>query len=105
MKETTFEKLQNLAENQELVVKMQKAESTQEALSIMKEYGIDATEDELIQFLSSFDTTDGELDEDMLDGVSGGGKLWNWIKDRLNSWFKKQSKKNADDIGDILSRI
>lgn len=105
MKEFTVEKLQELENDREFAAKMEAAECTRDVISVLKEFGIEATEEELVAVLAEQEMAmeNGELSEDMLDNVAGGGKLWNWIKDRLNNWFKKQSKKNADEIGKILN--
>ena len=88
MKELTVEKLQELENNEEFNAKMEAAKNPQEVMMIMKEYGIEVP------------TENGELDESALDAVAGGGWLWDWFK----SWFNKQSKKNAEEIGKILKR-
>ena len=94
MNETMIKKLQALAENQEFTEKMQDVTDTEAMISLLKEYGVEATEAELVQVLSFSEVADGELDEDMLEGVSGGGKIWNWIISKLN-------KKNERDIWNL----
>lgn len=105
MKDNMEKKLQELAMNPEFVKKVQALDSIQEALALVKDYGIEMSETELVEILSASEETEGELSEEMLDSVAGGGKLWNWIKKKFSEWFDRQSRKNADDIGDILSRI
>ena len=100
MEEMIINKLQELGNDQEFAAKMQAAESAQDMLSVLAEYGIEATEEALVKALAceAMTTEDGELSEEMLGNVSGGGKVWDWGKSRFNNWFKKQSDKNARDL-------
>ena len=86
MKEITVEMLQELENDQEFAAKMEAAKNPQEVMAIMKEYGI------------AVPAENGELDEDALDTVAGGGWLWDWFK----SWFDRRSKKNTEDLNKIL---
>ena len=98
--------IKELANNQEFVASITGTESEEEMITVMAAYGIEMSTFELKAFLAEITTASGdELNEDMLDGVSGGGRIWNWIKNCLNNWFNNQSKKNADAIGDILSGL
>lgn len=99
------ERMQELANDQIFAEKIQAAASELELMSILEEYGIHATENDLVQFLSGFDSDDGELSEDMLDNVAGGGKFWDWVKDRFGRWFKKRSEKNTKDINKMMSNM
>ena len=72
MNETMINKLQALAENQEFAEKMQDVADTAEMVALLKEYGVEVTEAELAQCMSFSEVTDGELGEDMLEGISGG---------------------------------
>ena len=60
--------------SEEIAKKFEDAGSMDEVLAILKEYGVDATEEELMNALA--DET-GELSEDQLENVSGGLLLIN----------------------------
>lgn len=105
MMEKKIAMIEALANNQEFVASITGTESEEEMISVMAAYGIEMSTSERKAFLAQITTASGdELNEDMLDGVSGG-RIWNWIKNCLNNWFNNQSKKNADAIGDILSGL
>lgn len=103
MMENFIEKLQALANNQDFVEKVTNVTSAEEMLTLMTEYGIQLTESELQGILDQIMVPqgNGELDEDMLDNISGGGKVWNWFK----SWFQRRSEKNAKKIGEIIDML
>ena len=90
MNETIMAKLQELENNQEFNEKLDACASPAEMVKVMAEYGIECTEADF-----SYVTADanGELSEDSLDAVSGGG-LWGWFK----KWYEKRKKKNTDDL-------
>lgn len=89
MNEMITKKLAELENNQEFTAKMQAAGSEQELMAVLMEYGIEASASE-----------NGELSEDALDNVSGG-----WLWDLIKKWHKRRSKKNEDDINDILNGL
>lgn len=89
MKEFTAEKLQELENDREFAAKMEEAKNPQDVMAIMKEYGIEMTAE------------NGEMSEDALDNIAGGGKLWDWFM----SWFDRRSKKNTEDLNNILKKV
>jgi len=87
MMENMMEKLQALENDQEFNEKLGACASAAEAVKVMAAYGIECTEADL-SFVGA-----GELDEDALDAVSGGG-LISWLK----SCYQKLKKKNTEDL-------
>ena len=59
--------------NNELMEKAKQAKSAEELLAIAKENGIEATEEEAKQYFAQLHSATGELSDDELDNVSGGG--------------------------------
>lgn len=102
MNTIAMEKMQELATNPDFIQRIETAENESELSTILKEYGVDASLDDVLRFLENATASEIELDEDMLDNVAGGGKIWDWIKKSFKKWFEKKSKKNAEDIEEIL---
>ena len=92
------EKIQALVNNTEFAQKFEAAASEQEFLNLLKEYGIEVTREDILALLAPAAEGD-ELGEDMLDNVAGGGKIWEWVKDRFGRWYQKLKDKNTRDIG------
>ena len=59
--------------NQELVNKARKAESVEELLALAKENGIELTNEQAKEYFAQLNPTKGELSDDELDAVAGGG--------------------------------
>ena len=59
--------------NQELVNKARKAESVEELLALAKENGIELTTEQAKVFFAQLNPTKGELSDDELEDVAGGG--------------------------------
>ena len=59
--------------NQELITKAKAAKSVAELLDIAKENGIELTEEDAKEYFAKLNPTKGELSDDELDDVSGGG--------------------------------
>lgn len=59
--------------NNELIEKAKQAKSAEELLAIAKENGIEATEEEAKQYFAQMHPITGELSDNELDNVSGGG--------------------------------
>ena len=57
----------------ELIEKAKTAKSTEELLTLAKENNIEMTAEEATAFFAKLNPTCGELDDDELDNVSGGG--------------------------------
>lgn len=103
MNEEIIKKIEALANNQEFAARAANAASAEEMLAVMAEYDFHLNEEDMKALLTHAAATvgNGELNEDALDHVSGGSWLW----DLFMSWFDRQSKKNSDDIGEILDNI
>ena len=61
--------------NQELVNKARKAESVEELLALAKENGIELTNEQAKEYFAQLNPTKGELSDDELEDVAGGGCL------------------------------
>ena len=59
--------------NQELVNKARKAESVEELLALAKENGIELTNEQAKEYFAQLNPPKGELSDDELVDVSGGG--------------------------------
>ncbi len=69
-------------EKEELIQKLQAAKSVDEIIAIAKENGVEVTKEKAQELLDKLTAKDGELTDDMLDAVSGGG-----IIDTVKEWF------------------
>lgn len=105
--ENTMTRIEALANDQDFVAKVTNTNSAEEMLAVMAEYDIHMTEEDLKAFLERIMMIpeSGELNEEMLDNVSGGGRFWNWVKSCFNNWFHRQSEKNAREIGNIINNL
>ena len=61
--------------NQELVNKARKAKSVEELLALAKENGIELTNEQAKEYFAQLNPTKGELSDDELEDVAGGGCL------------------------------
>ncbi|MBQ5329416.1 MAG: Nif11-like leader peptide family RiPP precursor, partial [Oscillospiraceae bacterium] len=59
--------------NQELVNKARKAKSVEELLALAKENGIELTDEQAKEYFAQLNPTKGELSDDELEDVAGGG--------------------------------
>ena len=59
--------------NQELVNKARKAKSVEELLALAKENGIELTTEQAKEYFAQLNPTKGELSDDELEDVAGGG--------------------------------
>ena len=99
-----IKKLQEM--DRETAEKLSNAESMEEALEVLADCGIEATAEALAAAVAELDADEnGELSEELLDGVAGGGKIWQWIKDCFGRWFKRQCEKNTREIDAILKGL
>ena len=99
------EKLRDLLNSEAFAKEVEGMKTAEDLQAALKQHGIEMTIDEIVELGGQLAHQmgmgkDGELSEDDLENVSGGG-LWDWIK----SLFNILAKKNSDDINDILSRL
>ena len=59
--------------NEEMITKAREAKSVEELIALAKENGIELTEEEAKEYFAKLNPTKGELSDDELDDVSGGG--------------------------------
>lgn len=67
--------------NEEMLAKLQKAKTVEEIIDIAKEYGKEVTVEKAQELLNQLGGTEGELSDDALEAVAGGG-----IVDTIKSW-------------------
>ena len=60
--------------NEKLLEKAKNTKSAEELLSLAKENGIELTAEEAKTYFAQINSKEGELSDDELDNVSGGGK-------------------------------
>ena len=70
-------------QKEELIQKLQAAKSVDEIIAIARENGVEVTREKAQELLEKLTVKDGELTDDMLDAVSGGG-LVDWFKGLFN---------------------
>lgn len=75
MTETIAKKLAGVMNNAEAKARLEKTANFDEAVAILKEYGVEITAEELKS--CAMGETDGELSAESLDQVAGGAKWWN----------------------------
>lgn len=66
-------------QKEELIRKLQTAKSVDELIAIAKENGVEITSEKAQELLDKLTVKDGELSDDMLDAVSGGG-FKDWLR-------------------------
>ncbi len=59
--------------NQELITKAKAAKSVEELLELAKASGVELSEEQAKEYFAKLNPTKGELSDDELDDVSGGG--------------------------------
>ena len=94
MNENIIEKLKELENNPEFLERAAAAGSADEILAVLAKFGIQLSEADLKDFLvgNAVVSENGELSEDALDNISGGG-FWNWLSKFVNRRAKKEEKK------------
>ena len=91
--------IEHLMNNEEFKAKLSAAENTAEMAEVFASYGVEVSEEELKEAMAPVTAGEGgELNEDALDMVSGGGFL-----DWLINWGRKRSKKNTEDINEAMN--
>ena len=59
--------------NEEMIAKAREAKSVEELMALAKETGIELTEEDAKMYFEQFNAKKGELSDDELDAVAGGG--------------------------------
>ena len=59
--------------NEEMLARLQKAKTVEEIIAIAKEYGKEVTEEKAQELLDRIGGADGELSDEALEAVVGGG--------------------------------
>lgn len=67
--------------NEEMLAKLKEAKSVEEIISIAKEYGKEVTEEKAKELLDMLTNTEGELSDEALEAVAGGG-----VVDTIKHW-------------------
>ena len=77
LKEELTMTLQEALNNEEIAKKFEEAKSMDDVLTTLKEYGVEASEEELMNAIAE---EGGELTEDQLENVAGGALFPNLFK-------------------------
>ena len=103
MNKEIINKIEELTNDREFAARIANVSTTEEMRAELAEYGIHLNEEAVEALFANATATvgNGELNENALDQVSGGGWFLDWIK----SWHKKLSEKNAQDIGEIVDMV
>ena len=59
--------------NKDMIEKMKAAKSVEEIIAVAKEFGEELTKEKAAELLNSLGNVEGELSDDDLDAVAGGG--------------------------------
>ena len=59
--------------NEEMIAKAREAKSVEELLALAKENGIELTDEQAKEYFAQLNPTKGELSDDELEDVAGGG--------------------------------
>ena len=59
--------------NEEMIAKAKEAKSAEELLALAKENGVELNEEDAKMYFEQFNAKKGELSDDELDAVAGGG--------------------------------
>ena len=95
--------IEHLMNNEEFKAKLSAAENTAEMAEVFASYGVEVSEEELKEAMAPVAAGEGgELSEDALDMVSGGG-FWDWLK-ALYDWLCKRNEEDLNDLMDELSK-
>lgn len=81
-----MEKIEQLMDSEKFVQKLNMTNGVEEMQELFAQYGVEVPLEELNKMVVSTSVgTDGELNEDALDNVAGGGwfqKFWEWLCNR-----------------------
>lgn len=88
MKKELAEKIAALMQNETFRKEFDRCRSTEELSALLAANGIALSAGEIERFtLGLTDGENGELDEQALEAVAGGGKIWNRIKRSWNNYW------------------
>lgn len=102
-----IENLKVLMDDQDFLTKAAFAKTEEAIAALLKEYNIHVSAEEIRNVFTPDITEDwdSELSEEMLANVTGGGRVWDWIKNKLNSLYENLCKRNKEDFDDITNMI
>ena len=80
-------KIKELENNKEFMDKIAGMDSLADVAKAFNEEGVEVTEDELKKVQELYDRNGGELNEEQLDGISGGCFICEFFK-----WLSKQKR-------------
>lgn len=84
--------INELMGNEEFNAKMHEAKTEQEFITLLNEYGVENVAEVYKEFMDTI-SKDGELNEEELDSVSGGGKGLVYYFEKFLDWLLKQCRK------------
>lgn len=77
--------------NKEMIEKMKAAKSAEEIIAIAKEFGEELTKEKAAELLNSLGNVEGELSDDDLDAVAGGGFTGSMMPSNSRTFLKQMS--------------
>ena len=90
-----MDKIEQLMDSEEFVQKLNLTNGVEEMQKLFEQYGVEVPLEELNQMVSVAHVgVDGELNEEALENVAGGGwfqKFWDWLCNR-----------NTKGIGEVV---
>ena len=91
---------------QEMIEKAKIAKTAEELLEIAKENGVEMTPDEAATYFAQLNPTSGELNDDELDAVSGGGdgcKKMSLLYKTVRVTSGQTCSKCGSNVGTVMS--
>lgn len=83
-----IKKIETLLDDPVIRDKISNSESLSDFVAILSEYGVDASEEDFMKFAEDFKS--GELSDEMLELVAGGGKFkdfwWGFCDGLCDGW-------------------
>lgn len=90
-----MDKIEHLMDSEEFVQKLNLTNSVEEMQELFEQYGVEVSQEELNQLVAlAYVGVDGELNEEAMENVVGGGlfqKFWDWLCNR-----------NTKSIGEVV---
>ncbi len=76
--------------NKEMIEKMKAAKSAEEIIAIAKEFGEELTKEKAAELLNSLGNVEGELSDDDLDAVAGGGLTGSMVSGNSRAFLNQK---------------
>ncbi len=100
MTELKIKKFAEIMENEEANAKLDNAGSIENMISIMAEYGLDLTREDVDEMMNN--GTSDELDEESLEDVAGGARSWKRAWNTVKRGAKKVYNEFVDSVNGLV---